>query len=153
MASSRRSLVQRQAESGVRDPFAYANSQLRELESTTLKSRAKRHAKEEQAAKARLQLAQVDQQLALINGRYAALCSHLESAKASREALARAVEEGKKDSSLILSATKDSIRLQNFHIARLSRSQALLELQQERGYDLGPTSTYRQQSMSSFAAP
>ena len=131
---------------GVRDPFGYANSQVKELESTALKSKAKKQSKEEVMAAAGKELQEVDRQIGLISSRYADLCGHLEGARADRAALLRVLEVSRLDSSLILTATKESIRQQNHQIAKLSRSQARLQLQSHRGYDTGPASTYHQTS-------
>lgn len=140
----RKTLVQQQTEIGVRDPFGYANSQVKELETTALKSKAKKKAKEEELQKARKELEMVDVQIASISRRYQELCNHLEDSKKSRSELVRALEMGKHDSIAILDTTKEKINFKNFEMAKLFRSQAMLQLQAERGYDLGLASTFRQ---------
>ena len=140
----RKTLMQLQQEQGVADPLAQAKSQLREIENTALKSQERRRLKEEESERARIELAHTERQIALIESRYKELCGHLDQSRRDREELVRAMDEGKQSAMQILAVTKDSIRSQNFRIAKLTRSQARLELQQNRGYDLGPSSTFRQ---------
>lgn len=143
-SKQRKTLVQLQQEQGVTDPLAQAKSQLREIENTALKSQERRRQKEEESERARTELEHTERQIALIESRYKELCGHLEYSRREREALAKAMDEGKLGAMQILAVTKDSIRSQNFRIAKLTRSQARLELQQNRGYSVGPSSTFRQ---------
>lgn len=143
-SKQRKTLVQLQQEQGVTDPLAQARSQLREIENTALKSQERRRLKEEASERARTELVHTERQIALIEGRLSDLCSHLERSRRDRESLIHAMNEGRHSTMNILTATKESIRAQNFRIAKLSRSQAMLELQQSKGYSLGAESTFRQ---------
>jgi hypothetical protein len=96
--TKRKTLVQIQGEMGVRDPFGYANSQVRELEMTAMKSKIKKVSKLEEIEKAKVDLNILDQQILLINGRYKDLCKHLDESKNSRADLMRIFEACKKDS-------------------------------------------------------
>lgn len=147
MTESRKSLVERQGEMGVRDPFAYANNQVKELETSTLQSRAKKRAKEEAIDRAREELLQVERQLQHVGGRYDELCAHLDMSKEKRRLLVEMLESGKRQAGDIKDLTKSSINSQHVQIARLTRSTAVLELQANRGYDIGPSSTFRQSSI------
>ena len=140
----RKTLLQLQSEVTVKDPSAHAKKQVAELDKTAKKSLAKRKACNEQLASDRKEIARLEQQIAQIHRQYDPLCEGLKDAKERKQALLKTLEQCSQEEKRMMGEMSNTVTQRKQDDSKLCRKMATQKLETERGFDLGPTSTFRQ---------
>ena len=140
----RKTLLQLQGEVTVKDPSAHAKKQVAELDKTAKKSLAKRKACNEQLASDRKEIERLEVQIAQIHRQYDPLCESLKEAKDKKQALLRTLEQCSQEEKRMMSTMSETVTARKQDDSKLTRALATQKLEMERGFDLGPTSTFKQ---------
>mmetsp|Transcript_26591 Transcript_26591/g.39512 ORF Transcript_26591/g.39512 Transcript_26591/m.39512 type:complete len:179 (+) Transcript_26591:82-618(+) len=143
-APKRKTLVQLQSETTVRDPAAHAKNQITELDKTAQRSLAKRKSCTEQVEADSKELAHVESQIQSIRRRYDALCKHLAETKEKRELVIKTLESCVAEEKSIMGSTQSIVHTRRVDDAKLSRAMATSTLVQARGFGVGPDTTFHQ---------
>lgn len=146
----RKTLLQLQSEVTVKDPSSHAKSQVAELDKTAKKSLAKRKACNEQIADDKKEIGLLEIQIAQIHRQYDPLCESLKDAKERKKNLLKTLEQCSGEEKRMMSSMSNTVTVRKQEDSKLCRKMASEKLETERGFDLGPNSTFRQKhSLSS----
>ena len=140
----RKTLLQLQSEVTVKDPSAHAKKQVAELDRTAKKSLAKRKACNEQLAADKREIERLKQQIFDIHRQYDPLCESLKEAKEKKQALLSTLEQCAKDEKRMMASMSQTVTARKQDDSKLCRKMASEKLALERGFDLGPNSTFHQ---------
>lgn len=143
-SKTRKTLLQLQAETKVRDPAVHAKNQVRELDKTAKRTLSKRRQCSEQIETDKKELQHVEEQLNLLRSRYNTLCSHLNNAIGKRKLVIQTLESCVKEEKQIMGVTQGIVQCRMIEDSKLARTMATNEIQSQRGFSLGPESTYHQ---------
>jgi len=140
----RKTLLQQQAEVKVRDPGAFANHQVSELDKNVHNTLERVHQITTETEKFRKDLHHTEDQISRLMFRYEPLCAELNEKEERRKALQQALERLSGDEKQIKANAKEFVFSSRIGDAKMLRHTASMELQAARGYDLSLNSTFRQ---------
>jgi hypothetical protein len=115
-----------------------------ELDKTAQRSLARRKATAEQLVADKKELAYLDAEIAELKKTYDPFCAELEGKIQLRVATLKQLDACLKHQAEIIGLSKSTVRTRMQDDSRLTRKMATQQLAVERGFDLGPTSTFRQ---------
>lgn len=140
----RKTLIQLQGEFGVKDPSAHAKRQVGELDKTAARSLAKRKFVTDQMASDTKELKHIDEEIAQLRKGYDPLCEELDFKVKQRKQLLETLDNCMKEQHMIMSNVKGTVNQRKQDDMKLSKRMAKAKLEAERGYSLGPQSTFSQ---------
>lgn len=140
----RKSLLQLQAETKVRDPSAHAKLQMAELDKSAKKSALKRKQCDDQIEADTKEIHHLEEQMSRINVRYLPTCEALKEMEDRRAGLEKLLEDCVKEEKQIMSNTKNTVHERMIDDAKLNRKMATEKLEILRGFTIDPSSTFSQ---------
>jgi len=140
----RKSLLQLQGEVTVKDPSVNARRQVSELDKTAKKSLDKRKACNEQTTADRKEIEQLTLQIAQIHKSYDPLCALLQENKDKKAALLKTLEQCMQEQKRMMGEMSNTVTSRKQDDSKLSRKMASQKLESERGFGLGPETTFKQ---------
>jgi hypothetical protein len=152
MVKARKTLVQMQSEHGVTDPSQHAKRQVAELDKTAARSLAKRKFITEQLASDAKELAHLDHELAELHKSYDPLCRELADREEKKISLLKSLEACMQQQQAIMGNVKDTVLRRKQEDMKLNSRLARAKMESERGYTLGPSSTFKQSGNMSLTS-
>ncbi len=149
----RKTLLQMQAETKVRDPSAHAKLQMSELDKSAKKSAAKRKACDDLIEADTKEIHHIEEQISRINVRYIPTCDALKEMEERRAALEKLLEDCVKEEKQIMSNTKNTVHERMIDDSKLNRKMATEKLETLRGFSIDASSTFRQTNKNSGTLP
>ncbi len=140
----RKTLLQMQTETKVRDPSSHAKLQMSELDKSAKKSALKRKQCDDQIESDIKEIHHIDDQIERINTRYIPTCDALKDMEERRAALHKLLESCMKEEKQIMNNTKNTVHERMIDDAKLNRKMATEKLEILRGFTIDPASTFKQ---------
>ena len=140
----RKTLLQLQTETQVRDPSNHAKHQMSELDKSAKKSALKRKQCEDQIESDIKEIHHIDDQIERINTRYIPTCDALKEMEDRRAALQKLLSSCMKEERQIMSNTKNTVHERMIDDSKLNRNMATQKLEMLRGFTIDPSSTFKQ---------
>jgi chromosome segregation ATPase len=140
----RKTLMQLQGEVGVTDPSQHARRQVSELDKTAQRSLAKKKFTMDQMASDTKELKHLDKEINELRKGYDPLCRDLAEKEKKRKELIKQLESCKNHNINILKEIKGTVVGSRLQDMKLFSKMAKQNLEVQRGYTLGPSSTFKQ---------
>ena len=149
----RKTLVQLQGEQSVKDPSQHAKRQVSELDKTAQRSLAKNKAIKEQLIADKKELEHLNHEIAELHKGYDPLVRDLKKKEEMKKHLLKQLDACTKQQRLIMDNVKDTVNRRKLDDMKLYSKMAMAKLENERGYSLGPSSTFRQSGALTLTKP
>jgi hypothetical protein len=140
----RKTLVDLQAEVGVKDPSTHAKRQVAEQNKAALRSLAQRKAKGEAMIADKKELKHIEDEINGLRKNYEPLCAQLKEKEEKKKYLMQQLELCIKNQQKIMENVKQTVIQRKLDDMKLSSKMASSNLAAIRGYSLDTSSTFQQ---------